>query len=115
MEIGDVEWSADPVAGVEVNIMEKINSGEVTAAPNTLAGQPMPDVGKMNVRINARIPMEMFDRIEAVNHPDGVSGVVREALTDWLDRHEGREAQAADAWAALEVLQRVLPNLLDAA
>ncbi len=57
----------------------------------------------------------MIAAVEAAGHPAGVSGVVREALTDWLARRAGRDNEVRDAREALAVLQRVISHLDSAA
>ncbi len=53
-----------------------------------------------------RVPIGMYEAALAQQHPDGFSGVVREALGEWLARHGSPEQANADALAALATLQR---------
>jgi hypothetical protein len=62
-----------------------------------------------------RLPRDVVAAITASGHPDGFTGVVREALTEWFQRHSGREADAADARQALATLTRLVDRLSDAA
>jgi hypothetical protein len=73
-----------------------------------------PDDGPLQVKA-VRLPASMIAAAEAAGHPAGVSGVVREALADWLGRHAGRANEVRDAREALAVLQRVISHLDSAA
>lgn len=95
-----------------VNIVKEIHAGRaVVANGNPLAGQGInPDQVPMQVK-SVRVPVGLYVRAEAVHHAEGFSGLLREALAEWLDRHEGRDAQVADAMAALKILERVVAHL----
>ncbi len=69
------------------------------------------DGSVMMVTKSMRMPASLASRAENVGHPDGFSGVVREAVTEWLERHTGAEAETDDAKAALAVLTRVVARL----
>ncbi|WP_250029008.1 hypothetical protein [Paractinoplanes maris] len=69
-----------------------------------------PEDGPLQVKA-VRLPASMIAAAEAAGHPAGVSGVVREALADWLARHAGRANEVRDAQEALAVLQRVIGHL----
>jgi hypothetical protein len=73
-----------------------------------------PEDGPLQVKA-VRLPASMISAAESVGHPAGVSGVVREALADWLARHAGRDNEVRDAREALAVLQRVISHLDSAA
>ncbi|WP_045747105.1 hypothetical protein [Actinoplanes rectilineatus] len=55
-----------------------------------------------------RMPRRLVAAVEQQAHPEGFSGVVREAVAEWLERHGSPQAQADDAARALATLQRVL-------
>lgn len=54
-----------------------------------------------------RVPMDLYEKAEALQHPAGFSGVVRDALAAYLTP----EHQADDARHALSVLQQVVTRL----
>ena len=81
------------------------------AARVTVAEMRDPDGSVAMVTKSLRLPSALAARAENAGHPDGFSGVVREALTEWLARHSGAQAEADDARAALAVLARVVGNL----
>jgi hypothetical protein len=62
-----------------------------------------------------RLPENVVEAIAASGHPDGFTGVVREALGEWFERHSGREAEAHDARAAIATLTRLVERLEAAA
>jgi hypothetical protein len=88
-----------------------------------LTGDDMPAVGAIidpsgtapTVVKSLRLPDSMVQAAAAANHPEGFSGVVREALTEWLERHTGTAAAQRDARQALATLQRVVDSLASAA
>ena len=55
---------------------------------------------------SVRVTVGLFEAVDNVGHPEGFSGVVREALTEWLATHTGREAEVKEIKRAIEVLQR---------
>ena len=69
------------------------------------------DGSVMIVTKSLRIPSSLASRTENAGHPEGFSGVMREAVAEWLERHSGAEAETADARAALAVLARVVARL----
>jgi hypothetical protein len=81
-----------------------------------------PEDGPLQVKA-VRLPVAMIAAAEAAGHPAGVSGcrgvgvsgIVREALSDWLARHAGHANEVRDAREALAVLQRVIGHLDSAA
>jgi hypothetical protein len=73
------------------------------------------DGSVMMVAKSLRMSASLASRAENAGHPDGFSGVVREAVAEWLERHTGGEAEAADAKAALAVLTRIVAGLDHAA
>lgn len=62
-----------------------------------------------------RLPPNLVDAAVAARHPDGFSGIVREALAEWLQRHTGAAATTNDARQALATLQRAIAVLGDTA
>lgn len=60
---------------------------------------------------SVRLPQALIRAAEQAGHPDGFSGVVREAVAEWLHTHAGGPAVADDARHALAVLQRALAAL----
>lgn len=64
---------------------------------------------------SVRLPLPLITVSEAVRHPGGFSGVVREALEEWHERHGGTQAEAEDVARALAVLNRAAARLQAAA
>jgi hypothetical protein len=62
-----------------------------------------------------RMPTGMVMDLEATNHPDGLSGAIREAVAEWLDRHTGAVSEVSEIRHALAVLSRHAAKLEDVA
>lgn len=62
-----------------------------TAVQVDAEGQPL------NQLVSLRIPSDVVARIDAVAGRDreGRSGIIRQALSEWLERHGGAEQDAA--------------------
>jgi hypothetical protein len=87
----------------------------VADGPDRVAVNPMPDYDAdtpMRVK-SLRLPAALLVATEAAGrtHPDGFSGVVREALTEWFERHQGAEAEVDDARRAVATLARLVDRL----
>jgi hypothetical protein len=58
-----------------------------------------------------RLPQDLVEAIADSGHPDGFTGVVREALIEWQQRHQGRPAEITDARHAVATLARLVERL----
>lgn len=54
-----------------------------------------------------RMPVELYEAVESLGHAHGFSGAVREALTEWVDRHDPATT-TDEVQHALDVLNRAL-------
>lgn len=85
-----------------------IATGEDRIVVNRVTGGPE---GPTSIK-SVRLPDSMIAAAEAANHAGGFSGVLREALNEWLDRHTGSPAiEISEARRALDVLQRIVGHL----
>lgn len=95
--------------------MYAVSGGDMGAAfekwgkPGGPTGRPVPKAADVPMKLNSiRLPLGMVEAIEAIGHPEGKSGVLREAVAEWLERHAGIEAETSDARQALNVLERIV-------
>lgn len=69
-----------------------------------------PDDMPMMVK-SVRVTIGLFEAVEKIGHPDGFSGVVREALAEYLEKHTGTQTQISEAEAAIAVIIRTIRSL----
>lgn len=79
-----------------------------------------PETGvRMTTKKSVRLPLDMVEAAENAGHPDGFSGVLRDALTDWIQRRTTVPADElaaarqalADTQQGLAALQRLVAHL----
>lgn len=58
-----------------------------------------------------RLSQDIVDAIYAAGHPEGFTGIVREALAEWMERHQGQQSEIRDARQAVAVLNRLVDRL----
>lgn len=62
---------------------------------------PMPDPDSVPMALKSlRIPVRLYDELMEVKHPQGLSGLLREAAQEWLERHRAGTAEAEFQQAA---------------
>ncbi|WP_430783551.1 hypothetical protein [Actinoplanes sp. G11-F43] len=87
-------------------------SAVLVAGPDrvTVRSHVDPETGvRMTIKKSVRLPLDLVEAAENAGHPDGFSGVVREALDAWLRADNAVPAEElAKARGALAVLDRFL-------
>lgn len=64
---------------------------------------------------SVRMSEDMIADLDTREHPGGFSGIVREAVTEWLERHGGQQAEVDDARRAVATLARLVDRMTHAA
>lgn len=74
--------------------------------------RPLPKPEDMPMRLDSvRLPLGMVTAMEDVGHPGGLSAVIREAVAEWLAKHQGLDAEIRDARQALDVLSGIVARI----
>lgn len=92
------------------SVIPLLEAGRAVIVDNTDMG-PARDPAEVPMLVRSlRIPVGLYQAAAAAEHPNGFSGVVRDALTAYL-----AEPQADDVRHAMTVLARAVARLDDAA
>ena len=68
----------------------------------------MPDA---MVNRGIRLPLDMLRQIESAGHPHGLSGLVRDAVTEYFARHPGGETTQDDIQLALRTITKAVEEM----